>query len=60
MDFFVNLYIIKILCRLFKVMCKKYRFMCEIFKTVIYLEFCYRGLYILCKYEVFKDILRND
>ena len=39
--FFENLYIIKILGRLFKLMCKNYRFMCEIFKTIIYLKFCY-------------------
>ena len=54
--FFVNLYIIKILGRLFNIMCKNYRFMCEIFKTIIYFEVL---LYILCKYWVFQDILIN-
>ena len=39
--FFVNLYIIMLLGRLFKVMSKTYRFMCKIFKTMIYLKFCY-------------------
>ena len=54
--FFVNLYIIKILGRLFNIMCKNYKFMCEIFKTIIYFKVL---LYILCKYWVFQDILIN-
>ena len=38
---FQNLYIIKSLGRSIKIMNKNYRFMFDIFKTIIYLEFCY-------------------
>ena len=45
--FFVNLYIMKILGRLFKQMCKNCTFMCGIFDAIVYCKF---AIYILCKY----------
>ena len=38
-NFFLNLYIIKMLGRSIKIMCKNYRFLCELFERIIYLKF---------------------
>ena len=46
-SFFLKLYIFYNKdIRSIKIMCKNYRFMCELFKTIIYLKFCFRP--ILC------------